>query len=290
MAISRSPKQYLGVRAILPPDLQNALRDPLSSDTAYIKGTLWLNSASPAAFMYSGSSGVWIPLSGGGGGSISLAAFGSSPNANGLTLTGSVLNMQPASGSFPGGVSTGIQSLAGAKTFTTSVASPAILLNGTSGVVSFLPQASFTSYNFNLPTTAGTNGQLLTSAGGGSSAMTWTNPSVPGAFPFTYENTFFSALAQNGYFVDTTSGSIVATLPASPSNSDRISFIVVTPTNTGNLSIQAAGGKKINIGTAVSASNGNAVNTVKGNTVNLVYSADIGAWYSQGVDGNWEVT
>lgn len=31
------------------------------------------------------------------------------------------------------------------------------------------------SYNFNLPTTAGTSGQLLTSGGGGASNMTWTN-------------------------------------------------------------------------------------------------------------------
>lgn len=62
MALSRSSRQYMGVRAILPPDLQYATRNPLSTDTAYVKGTLWLNTASPAAFMYSGSSGVWIPL------------------------------------------------------------------------------------------------------------------------------------------------------------------------------------------------------------------------------------
>ncbi len=33
-----------------------------------------------------------------------------------------------------------------------------------------------TGYNFNLPTTAGTSGQVLTSGGGGSAAMTWTTP------------------------------------------------------------------------------------------------------------------
>ena len=48
---------------------------------------------------------------------LSLAAFGSTPNADGLSLASNVLNMQPASGSFPGGVSTTTQTLAGAKTF-----------------------------------------------------------------------------------------------------------------------------------------------------------------------------
>jgi len=38
MSLARSVKQYLGVRAIKPPDLQLATRAPTSSDTAYVKG------------------------------------------------------------------------------------------------------------------------------------------------------------------------------------------------------------------------------------------------------------
>lgn len=49
---------------------------------------------------------------------ISLAAVGSSPNANGASLSGSTLTLQPASASFPGLVNTTTQSFAGAKTFT----------------------------------------------------------------------------------------------------------------------------------------------------------------------------
>lgn len=50
-------------------------------------------------------------------------------------------------------------------------------INGSSsGVVSILPQAAAGTFNFNLPTTAGTSGYVLTSAGGGSSPMTWTAP------------------------------------------------------------------------------------------------------------------
>jgi len=48
---------------------------------------------------------------------LSLGAFGSTPNADGLSLASNVLNMQPADGTHPGGVSTTTQTLAGAKTF-----------------------------------------------------------------------------------------------------------------------------------------------------------------------------
>ena len=51
----------------------------------------------------------------------------------------------------------------------------------TSGTVTIQPQAAAGTFNFNLPTTAGTSGYLLTSAGGGASAMTWTDPATVGA-------------------------------------------------------------------------------------------------------------
>lgn len=44
----------------------------------------------------------------------------------------------------------------------------------TSGIVSIQSQAAAGTYNFNLPTTAGTAGQVLTSQGGAGTAMTWT--------------------------------------------------------------------------------------------------------------------
>ena len=45
----------------------------------------------------------------------------------------------------------------------------------TSGTITIQPQATAGTYNFNLPTTAGSAGQVLTSQGGGSAAMTWTS-------------------------------------------------------------------------------------------------------------------
>lgn len=49
-----------------------------------------------------------------------LGAFGASPNANAASVSGVTLTLQPASASFPGGVSTGAQEFAGAKTFGTT--------------------------------------------------------------------------------------------------------------------------------------------------------------------------
>jgi hypothetical protein len=54
------------------------------------------------------------------------------------------------------------------------------LAGSTSGIVSIKPQNAAGTYNLNLPTTAGSSGQVLASGGGGSSPMTWvsslTNP------------------------------------------------------------------------------------------------------------------
>lgn len=52
---------------------------------------------------------------------VTLSAFGSTPNANGLTLTTQALNMQPASETFPGGVSTAAQVFGGEKRFPAGV-------------------------------------------------------------------------------------------------------------------------------------------------------------------------
>jgi len=48
---------------------------------------------------------------------LTLAAIGSTPNANAATLTNQVLNLEPASASFGGVVTTGTQTFAGDKTF-----------------------------------------------------------------------------------------------------------------------------------------------------------------------------
>lgn len=51
-------------------------------------------------------------------GILSMGAFGSTPNSNGGTISGSTLTLQPADATNPGGVSITTQSFAGLKTFT----------------------------------------------------------------------------------------------------------------------------------------------------------------------------
>lgn len=64
-----------------------------------------------------------------------LGAIGASPNANAATISGATLNLEPASASFGGVVTTGTQTFAGAKTFTgtISVADNSALLTSTGG-------------------------------------------------------------------------------------------------------------------------------------------------------------
>lgn len=58
-------------------------------------------------------------------GDVTLAAIGSSANANGASLSGQVLTLQPASASFGGILTTGTQTIAGTKTFSSNIAATA---------------------------------------------------------------------------------------------------------------------------------------------------------------------
>jgi Repeat of unknown function (DUF5907) len=80
-------------------------------------------------------SGTTLNASGGGSGVTTMAAIGSSPNANGATISGVNLNLEPASASFGGVVTTGTQTIAGAKTLSgiTSLTSGTASTNTTTG-------------------------------------------------------------------------------------------------------------------------------------------------------------
>ena len=72
----------------------------------------------------------------GSAGVLALAAVGGTPNANAATLSGGTLNLQPASASFGGVVTTTTQSFVGAKTMVNDLACSANILlpQGASGV------------------------------------------------------------------------------------------------------------------------------------------------------------
>lgn len=61
-------------------------------------------------------------LSGTNTGDLTLAAVGSSPSANAASLSGQVLTLQPADGTNPGVITSGTQTIGGAKTFSSTIA------------------------------------------------------------------------------------------------------------------------------------------------------------------------
>lgn len=66
-------------------------------------------------------------------GDVSLAAVGSSPSANGASLAGQVLTLQPADGTHSGLVSTTTQTFGGNKTFSGNITSLSETVSGTAG-------------------------------------------------------------------------------------------------------------------------------------------------------------
>ena len=96
-----------------------------------ITGTLKIAGGTPGAgkVLTSDANGLgsWtIPI-----GVTTLAAIGSTPNANGATISGTTLNLEPASATYGGVVTTGAQTFAGAKTFSPAVTAATNLAIGT---------------------------------------------------------------------------------------------------------------------------------------------------------------
>jgi hypothetical protein len=114
-------------------------------------------------------------------GDVTLAAIGAMPNANGASITGQVVNLQPADGTYGGVLSTLAQVIAGAKTFLADVIVKTLIqLDGaTSGFVKIQSPAAPTSWTMTLPPTSGTVDQLLRTDGTG--VTTWVPAPTGGA-------------------------------------------------------------------------------------------------------------
>ncbi len=70
-------------------------------------------------------------------GDLTLGAVGSSPNANGATLTAQAFVLQPADGTNPGALTAGTQTIGGAKTFNTLVTAPGFAGSNTAATTLF---------------------------------------------------------------------------------------------------------------------------------------------------------
>jgi hypothetical protein len=106
-------------------------------------GALMPNNAAGTSGQYLTSAGAGAPPTWTGG-ALSLASIGAVPNANGASISGTVLNLQPASASFGGIVTTSNQTLgAGNKTFGGTIG-----LNGTTANSSYFINGSMNSTGF----------------------------------------------------------------------------------------------------------------------------------------------
>jgi hypothetical protein len=170
------------------------------------------------------------------GGVLSVGAIGASPNANAATITGTVLNLEPASASFGGVVTTGTQAFAGFKTFGNSGSDNTVNIDHTSGA------------GIGLTITKGGNGEglIVNKTGGSGNAVT-----VTGGTTSLQELSGTSAVF---------SSSVTATTLTLSSNSNLITGTPVTNTNRvatifSNLS-----------GNIVFGANGNNANDLLGNS------------------------
>lgn len=107
------------------------------------------------------------------GSSLGLANFGSSPNAQGASVSSSTLTLQPASASFPGGVSTTTQTFAGAKSISTgggsttafNIDSPAFVFDSTNFALGINNTPSTATFIDGVNSSGATKRLLLTGYG-----------------------------------------------------------------------------------------------------------------------------
>jgi hypothetical protein len=110
-----------------------------------------------------------------------------------------------------------------------------------SDFVSLEAPASVTSYTIVLPAAVATRDKsVLTSNTSG--VTTWEPPKT---FEYSTQATSFNAVSFGGYFVNTTSGGVTATLPASPAVGDAIRFLDVAKTFDSNAFTVARNGNLI---------------------------------------------
>jgi hypothetical protein len=98
-----------------------------------------------------------------------------------------------------------------------------------------------TSYTLNLPTTSGTANQVIQTDGSGNLSFATISG---GAAWQAIKTANFNVTAKEGYFVDTNSTTITATLPASPTIGDFVQFIDYSGTfDTNNFTVARNGNK-----------------------------------------------
>jgi hypothetical protein len=255
-----------------------SLIGPYTPSTFTTNGILFGNGITSIGVTAQGAANTVLLGNGG------VPSFGAVPNAalanssvtlsngNNITVTGSPLSLGGTASFNLTGTTTNAVQLGNASGSLTSLGlvNNGVLISGTTGIPSWLVD--------------GTTGQVLTATAG--SPPTWANPTTSVGI-WTDEATSFSAVAGNGYFI--TAASVVATLPASPTQGQTIAFASDSATAS-SLTITASAGQVIRLGTTASAAAGTAVNTQRGDSITLVYRTSDTTWIATQAIGSWNVT
>jgi hypothetical protein len=178
--------------------------------------------------------------------------------------TTSVISAVPAAS--PGGATTNVQynsggSFAGNTNFTYDGTTTVTILNAAfSSTANLLTQSELrfqdtsggqyvglrasttvaTSFTLNLPTTSGTANQVIQTDGSGN--LSFATVSGGAAWQAVVTSTTLTAVSKQGYFINTSSNAITATLPASPTLGDFISFVDYAGTfDTNNFTVARNG-------------------------------------------------
>src|SRR6056300_1985882 len=131
------------------------------------------------------------------------------------------------------------------------------------------PSTVASNITFTLPGTDGTSGQVLQTNGSGTLSF---GDVVGGESWQAVKTTSFTAVAGEGYFINTTSGAITMTLPATPNLGDEIRFVDLASTfDTNNLTI-GRNGNNINGAAA------DLVVSTENSAFGLVYSGATYGW------------
>lgn len=147
---------------------------------------------------------------------LALANIGSSPNAQGASISGTTLTLQPASQSFGGVLTTGSQPIGGLKSFKDNieVGNPGsttglvIFYGSASGNINFGVRSTAGSYTFTLPDNSGTTGYFLRASSFTPGSTEWA--------PAIAATAIGSTPNANGYDYTPSSGALVLQ-PASSS-------------------------------------------------------------------------
>jgi hypothetical protein len=196
-------------------------------------------------------------LSGTNAGDLTLAAVGASPSANGASLSGQVLTLQPADGTHPGLLTSGTQTIGGAKTFSSTIS--ASNLSGTNtGDVTLGAVGSTANANG-----ASLSGQVLT--------LQPASSTFPGLMSASDKNNLDSLVAAGGGAITlaavgsspnangaTSSGMTLTLQPASASFPGLLTAAGFTTlsnqsgTNSGDVSLAAVGSSPSSSGASLS--------------------------------------